>query len=103
MLCLSPRSFTPMTNTIRSTVGILLLLLLCSPSHSYPKPSAYPISWELKFEYNHPKRIVVRTALNREPEAYWYMTFTVANLSREDHKFLPLFEMMADDGQVQRS
>src|SRR5258706_10622148 len=31
------------------------------------------------------------------------MTFTVANLSREEHLFLPRFELLGNDGQVYRS
>src|SRR4051812_4539499 len=81
----------------------VLLLLLTPQLHSFPKPSPYPISWDLKFDYASPKRIVVRSGINREPEAYWYMTFTVANLSREEHNFLPMFEMLTDEDQVIRS
>jgi hypothetical protein len=93
-----------MINTIaRFFVPILILALLPTSSQAYPKPSPYPISWDLRFEYQTPKRIVVRTAPGREPEAFWYMTFTVANLSREEHNFLPRFEMLANDGEVHRS
>src|SRR3954447_7823075 len=93
-----------MINTIaRCLLPILILAFLPTSSQAYPKPSAYPISWDLRFEYQTPKRIVVRTAAGRESEAFWYMTFTVANLSREEHNFLPRFEMMGNDGQVRRS
>jgi len=93
-----------MINTIaRFFVAVLILALLPTSSQAYPKPSPYPISWDLRFEYQTPKRIVVRTAPGREPEAFWYMTFTVANLSREEHNILPRFEMLANDGQVYRS
>ncbi len=71
-----------MLNTIaRFFVLILILALLPTSSQAYPKPSPYPISWDFKFEYQTPKRIVVRTAAGREPEAFWYMTFTVTNPS----------------------
>ena len=93
-----------MINTFARSFGLILILaFLPGSSQAYPKPSPYPISWDLRFEYQTPKRLVVRTAPGREVEAFWYMTFTVANLSREEHNFLPRFEMMANDGQVYRS
>ena len=93
-----------MLNTIaRSFVLILILALLPTSSQAFPKPSPYPVSWDFRFEYQTPKRLVVRTAPGREPEAFWYMTFTIANLSREEHLFLPRFEMLGNDGQVYRS
>ncbi len=79
-----------MINTFARSFGLILILaFLPGSSQAYPKPSPYPISWDLRFEYQTPKRLVVRTAPGREPEAFWYMTFTVANLSREEHNFLP--------------
>jgi|SRR6185503_798684 len=87
----------------RSFVFILILALFPTSSQAFPQPSAYPISWDFKFEYQTPKRVVVRTAPGREPEAFWYVTFTVANLSRAEHHFLPRFEMLTNDGEVIRS
>lgn len=93
-----------MFNTVaRCLAPILILAFFPSSSQAYPQPSPYPVSWDLRFDYQTPKRVVVRTAPGREPEAFWYMTFTVANLSREEHNFLPRFEMLADDGKVHRS
>ena len=28
------------------------------PAEAFPKPSVYPVSWQLKFEHSAPKRIV---------------------------------------------
>jgi len=93
-----------MLNTkIRSIVAMLVMALSASLAPAYPKPSPYPISWNLKFDYQTPKRIVIRSIPGREPEAFWYMTFTVTNPSREEHTFLPYFEMLTNDGAVIRS
>ena len=75
------------------------------PGHAmaYPKPSLYPISWELKFAHAAPKRIVVITPGTANPVAYWYMTYTVTNLTDKEQQFLPVFEMMTDSGKVIRS
>lgn len=93
-----------MLNTsLRFIVATMLVALLSSLAPAYPKPSPYPISWDLKFDYQTPKRIVVRTAPNREPEAFWYMTFTVTNLTRAEQNFLPRFELLDNEGVVNRS
>ena len=68
----------------------------------YPEPSPYPISWELDFQHDKPKRIVV-TIPNQGNRAYWYMTYTIANKTDEDRMFLPVFELVTRDGKVHRS
>jgi hypothetical protein len=69
---------------------------------SFPKPSPYPITWELKFRHGAPKRIVVDAGTGA-PQAYWYMTYTVTNNTDQERTFLPVFEMLTDDGKVIRS
>jgi hypothetical protein len=68
----------------------------------YPKPSPYPISWELEFMHGSPKRVVVEVP-GGAPRAYWYMTYTVMNNTDQERVFLPVFEMLTDDGRVIRS
>ena len=68
-----------------------------------PKPNPYPLSWELKFEHGTPKRIAVLAPGANSPQAYWYMTFTVTNTTDREVQFLPVFEMVANDGSVTRS
>lgn len=60
---------------------------------AYPKPSPYPITWELKFKHSTPKRITV------DGKAYWYMTFTVTNKTDEEQLFLPQFDFLSRDGK----
>src|SRR5262249_14738039 len=38
-----------------------------------------------------------------EPQAFWYMTYTVTNLSNQEQNYLPRFEMLTEDGRVIRS
>jgi hypothetical protein len=66
-------------------------------AEAFPKPSSYPIAWQLKFTHSDAKRIVVTT--NGSPQAYWYVTFTVTNMSDEEHDFLPNFDMLTKDGK----
>ena len=83
--------------------SIAVGLMPARPASAYPKPSIYPVSWDLKFTHATPKRIVVTTPGTTVPLAYWYMTFTVTNLSEQEQLFLPTFEMVTNDGKVIRS
>jgi hypothetical protein len=70
---------------------------------AYPTPSLYPISWELTFTHSAPKRVVVSVPGQNAPQAYWYMTYTITNPTDRERTFLPLFELLTQDGQVIRS
>jgi hypothetical protein len=96
-----------MTRTLATlTVAAFLLCFSARPALAgagdYPEPSPYPVSWELKFDYGVPKRIVV-TVPGQAPQAYWYLTYRVTNNTGEEQLFLPLFEMLTSDGKVFRS
>lgn len=77
--------------------------LAAESSSPFPKPSPYPRSWELKFDYQTPKRLVIRPRGQATNVAYWYMTFTVTNQTSREVKFLPAFQMLRSDGSVVRS
>src|SRR6266550_8391754 len=83
---------------------VIIALTFCIVSRAdYPKPSPYPISWELKFDHSIPKRIVVRVPGQLTPQAYWYLSYTVTNETDQERLFLPVFEMMTEDGKIPRS
>jgi hypothetical protein len=69
---------------------------------TFPEPNKYPVSWELKFHHNLPKRIVV-TLPDKGSTAFWYVTYNVANLTDVEQQFLPTFEMVTNDGKIIRS
>jgi hypothetical protein len=81
----------------------LLALLAVSAFAAFPKPSVYPISWELTFKHALPRRIVVSIPGKSEPQAFWYMTYSVQNDGKEEQMFLPDFELALQDGRVIRS
>ena len=93
---------------MRRAVAPLLTLSLClafaaaARAGDYPEPSPYPISWELDFKHDTPRRIVVRVP-GQGNRAYWYMTYSVVNNTGEDRMFLPRFEMVTRDGKIHRS
>lgn len=70
---------------------------------TFPKPSVYPKSWELKFEHGTPQRIVVDLGNDQSPRAFWYLTYTVTNTANVELPFFPVLELMSKDGQVSRS
>lgn len=92
-----------MTQLHRLMLAAALVLSLAAVVVAQPKPSPYPISWELQFEHSKPKRIVVTPPGSDTAQAYWYMTFTVTNLGRSERTFIPVFEMLLGNGQVIRS
>jgi hypothetical protein len=84
--------------------GALLFATARSARADYPKPSPYPISWELTFQHDKPQRIVVDVPGGEGPaKAYWYMTYTVTNNTDQERTFLPNFELVTKDGKSVRS
>lgn len=71
--------------------------------NAYPEPSPYPISWELDFTHETPKRIVVSVPGRGEPRAYWYLPYKVVNNGDSEQAFLPRFELVTEDGRIHRS
>ena len=77
---------------------------------TYPKPSPFPISWELEFKHGDPHRITVRLPGEAAPRAYWYIAYTVTNGENDqpgadpdqshEQIFYPHFEMRRRDGRV---
>jgi hypothetical protein len=92
--------------------AVLLIALFCltcavpavivRAADSFPKPSPYPKSWELKFDHGKPKRVVVKTAKG-VPQAFWYMTYTVTNDTNQEQLFLPALELVTEDGRIVRN
>jgi hypothetical protein len=71
-------------------------------AQEFPKPALYPTSWELDFQPGIPQRIVIEIP-GKGPQAFWYLTYTVTNNTDQEQTFLPVFEMLTNDGQVLRS
>ena len=83
-------------------LGFALTSTTPARAADYPEPSPYPISWELGFQHDTPKRVVV-TVPGKGNRAYWYMTYSIVNKTDEDRQFLPVFEMVTRDGKVHRA
>lgn len=87
------------------TALILLAGLATSlpAADSFPQPSPFPKSWELKFQHGLPKRVVVGVPGKGEPKAYWYIAYRVTNESKKEQTFLPEFDLVTRDGKIYRS
>lgn len=81
----------------------LALLGAAGSLRAYPEPSQYPVSWELTFKHDVPRRIVVEIPGQNVPKAYWYMTYTVTNNTDQEQTFLPTFEMVDKTAKVSRA
>lgn len=81
--------------------ALLVGVLGTSVRAEYPKPSPYPITWEFTFKHSKPERITVETEQGRK--AYWYLTYTVINETDQERVYLPIFQMLTNDGRVIRS
>ena len=93
-----------------ATASVMFMLAITAAARGeYPKPSPYPVAWELKFTHGTPTRVVVRVPGSDVPKAFWYMTYSLTNpitneLTKDKERdFYPVFEMLTDDGNVTRS
>ena len=66
--------------------AVFCFFLQADRARAYPKPSINRIAWELDFQHGAPTRIVVKSAGQDGPKAYWYMPFTVTNLTQDEQR-----------------
>lgn len=91
-------------------VSTALAFLCCAAAHAQrpgaeepgqgPEPAPNPISWELAFKFEEPRRIEVLVPGSGQPEVYWYMLYTVVNTSDRTQFFNPTFELVTGDLRV---
>ena len=94
-----------MTRSLAPRLLVIMFALIGASSRAwgqYPKPSPFPVAWELTFEHGEPRRVVV-PGPNGVPRAYWYMTYSVTNKSDREQVFLPRFELLTREGKVVES
>ena len=86
------------------TVVMLLGLLAASPSPAAPKPSEFPVTWDLDVVLPQPlQSISVQLPGNPRPQTFWYLRYTVINRTGEDQIFVPDFVLYTETGQVLRA
>ena len=87
----------------RFLLSLAAVLISAGLSHAFPKPGPTPRSWQFTFQHSAPKCIVVTPRGSDRPQAYWYMTYTIGNPGRDEHAFVPSFELLTEDGLTIRS
>ena len=72
-----------------------------------PRPFDVPSTWELEFDFRAPQPITVTLPGQAKPSTFWYMLYSVTNLTRDfetgrgtDQDFIPEFTMYTDIGQA---
>ncbi|HOQ05667.1 MAG TPA: hypothetical protein PKY88_10695 [Anaerohalosphaeraceae bacterium] len=91
---------------MRKKVGFystLWVWILSSLVVGWPRPSAVPEKgrWTLDITYEHPILIQVPSPQAGQPKRFWYMIFSVTNLSSEEEvPFYPKFELVTDTFQI---
>jgi len=60
------------------------------------EPSVVPVSWQLRFRFEDPRRVSVFLPGRTEPVVYWYMLYRVENPGPVEVDFLPRFELVTD-------
>lgn len=93
----------PLSALVAFSLALAWAGLMQTRAATYPKPSIYPIAWQLDFDHSKPHRIVVQAPGDLTPVAYWYITYRVTNSTDREHLFLPLFQMLLDNGNVIRA
>ncbi len=73
-----------------------------APAVAAPQPDPIPRRWEFDVE---PGALRATSVLdeNGEPEAYFYLTYTVTNRTGQEQYLAPLWELATDDGRIVRS
>lgn len=91
------------TPIVGLAVAVLIFAATVTALADFPKPSPYPVTWELEFDADPPRRLVMTVPGSSTPKVFWYMTYTVTNKSNQEQTFLPFFEMLSSEGHVMRS
>ena len=87
--------------------GLLVGMVAISPrAMTAPEPYEVPTTWELEFDFRDPQPIAVLLPGRKKPAVFWYMLYSVTNLTRDpetgrgsDRDFIPEFIMYTDTGQ----
>jgi hypothetical protein len=85
---------------VLGTLAVMTMPGLTAIAPAAPAPSVAPKSWQLQFEFEDPRRLVIQLPGESKPRVYWYMLYTVTNNSNRDVQFMPRFEIVTDNLQV---
>lgn len=93
----------------RSLRPLLVLIALLVPlgsavyAQQQPTPAPYRVAWEFDVKWSKPVRTVVQVPGQANPQAYWYLPFTVTNNTDQERLFMPVAELAMRDGRIIRA
>ncbi len=62
-----------------------------------PEPSIIPLSWQLEFRHEAPKRTMIKSPGESKTSYVWYLIYTIANPTERDVYYLPRIQMLTDE------
>ena len=96
-----------MKRILVSAALLVGLVAVLPQAMTAPEPFEVPTTWELEFEFRAPQPITVTLPGRKKPSTFWYMLYSVTNLTRNletgrgaDQDFIPEFIMYTDTGQA---
>jgi len=96
-----------MKRILMSTALLAGLVAVLPQAETAPEPFEVPTTWELTFDFQAPQPITLILSDRKKPSTFWYMLYSVTNLSRNpetgrgaDHDFIPEFIMYTNTGQA---
>ncbi|MDP6543283.1 MAG: hypothetical protein QGH60_04780 [Phycisphaerae bacterium] len=96
-----------MKRILVSTALLVGLVAVLPQAMTAPEPSEVPTTWELGFDFKAPQPITITLPGRKKSSTFWYMRYTVTNLSRNpdtgrgaDQRFTPEFILYTDTGQA---
>ncbi|MDP6637351.1 MAG: hypothetical protein QGG42_20835 [Phycisphaerae bacterium] len=95
-----------MKRILVATALLAGMVVVLPQAMTAPEPYEVPTTWELKIDFQAPQPITVTLPGQKKPTTFWYMLYTVSNLSRDpetgrgaDQDFIPEFIMYTNTGQ----
>ncbi len=88
---------------LAATAAVIPVAIVDVALAQFPMPSPYRVAWEIDIEVGTPRRIVVDIAGESSPRAFWYLPYRVTNNTDREQLFIPVFELLTEDGRVIRS
>ncbi len=85
---------------VLGTLAVMTIPGLTAVAPAAPAPSIAPRSWQLEFEFQDPRRLIIQLPGEAKPRVYWYLLYTVTNNSNRDVQFMPRFQIVTDNLQV---
>jgi hypothetical protein len=76
--------------------------LVCLWATAAPQPKVIPTEWELDLVYQPPTPIRVHVPGEPGEQTFWYVLYSVTNVTGDDRTFVPQVTLYTDTGQIRQ-